>query len=79
MKRAIELYGRLKEAAGPLIEVDLPATATAADAMAALKTLLKEKAGMLEGSVLAGEESVLAAADALPKGRLAALPPVCGG
>lgn len=79
MRRTIELYGLLKEAAGPRVELDLPETATADDAMEALKKLLKDKAVLLAGCALASEDAVLSKNDALPRGRLAALPPVCGG
>lgn len=79
MKRTIELFGLLKEAAGPKIELELSDTATAAEAMTALKAVLKDKAGLLDGCALAGEDSVLSSDETLPKGRLAALPPVCGG
>ena len=80
MKRTIELYGLLKEAGGPTVEVELPDDATAADALAALKAVFKDRGGSLTGAALASEDSVLASTDRLPRsGRLAALPPVCGG
>lgn len=79
MKRTIELYGLLKEVSGPSVALELPEKATAGDVMTALKTLFKDKAGLLDGCALAGEDAVLSSTDTLPDGRLAALPPVCGG
>lgn len=78
MTRSIELYGRLREA-GACVELELPEGCSAADALAALKDKLGPKAALLEGAVLATESAVLASGDAVPEGRLAALPPVCGG
>lgn len=80
MRRAIELYGRLGEAGlGRAVTVELPASATARAAMSALRAAFGPRARLLDGCVLAGAEDVLSAGDALPRGRLAALPPVCGG
>jgi molybdopterin converting factor small subunit len=81
MKRVVELYGRLREAAPePALELELREGATAQDALEALRAALGAKAKLLEGAALATEDAVLAGKDALPKeGRLAALPPVCGG
>ena len=77
----VELYGRLRDAGveSP-VELQLPDGATAAQALAALRARLGPKGALLEGSALAGESQVLAAEERLPEsGRLAALPPVCGG
>lgn len=77
----IELYGRLREAGveSP-VELELPDGATAADALRHLKTKLGAKSSLLDGAAIAGEDAVLNAESALPKqGRIAALPPVCGG
>ena len=81
MKRAIELYGILKESGiGPTVELNLSETATAAEVLCLLKELFGHKAVLLKGAVLATETEVLAAGDPLPASqRLAALPPVCGG
>ena len=81
MKRVVELYGRLREAASePAVEVELSEGATAKDALEALRAALGAKASLLEGAALASEDAVLGSKDPLPKeGRLAALPPVCGG
>lgn len=77
MKRKIELYGRLKDAGfGSSLTVELPASATAREALALLKPVLR---GGLAGCVLASSDEILAPADKLPKGTIALLPPVCGG
>jgi molybdopterin converting factor small subunit len=74
----VELYGRLRDAgAESPVELVLKDGATAAEALAALKTKL---GGATDGAALATETRVLLAQDRLPKeGRLAALPPVSGG
>ena len=81
MKRTVELYGRLKDGGlGACVDLELRDDATVADILLVLKGLLGKNAGLLDGAALAGEEAVLAAGDALPReGRLAVLPPVCGG
>ena len=77
----VELYGRLRDAGVETpVELDLPEGATAAQALAKLREKLGERGGLMDGAAMAGEAEVLAADAALPKkGRLAALPPVCGG
>ena len=81
MKRTIELYGRLRDAnLGSTVSVELAPKATARQALAALRTALGAKASLLRGCVLANSDSVLASGEHVPKtGRLAVLPPVCGG
>ena len=80
MKRKIELYGRLKDAGhGAAINLDLPKTATARQALAELKTAFGAKASLLDGCALATDDEVLSQSDPIPTGRLAVLPPVCGG
>lgn len=80
MKRKIELYGRLRDAGlGSAVLVDLPTAVSARQALAVLRSTFGKKASLLDGCVLATDEEVLAAGDALPSGRLALLPPVCGG
>lgn len=80
MKRKIELYGRLRDAGlGAAVSVDLPESATARQALSVLKASFGRKSPLLDGCVLATDEEVLAASDELPSGRLALLPPVCGG
>lgn len=80
MTRTIELYGRLREAgAGAAVELELKEGATASQALAALREKLGPKAALLDGAVLATDAAVLTAGDSVPEGRLAALPPVCGG
>lgn len=80
MTRKIELYGRLRDAGlGSSLSVALPAHATARQALAALKAAFGRKAPLLAGCALATGDEVLAPSDALPGGRLAVLPPVCGG
>lgn len=80
MKRKIELYGRLRDAGlGSSVAVELPKAATARQALSVLKAAFGAKAPLLAGCVLAGDDEVLSASDALPQGRLALLPPVCGG
>ena len=77
MKRKIELYGRLKDAGfGSSLTVDIPASATAREALALLKPSLRRQ---LNGCVLASNDEVLSLSDDLPSGKLALLPPVCGG
>ena len=80
MKRSIELYGRLRDSGfGSSVSIELPKNATARQALAALKSSFGGKASLLTGCVLATGDEVLASSDALPGGRLALLPPVCGG
>lgn len=80
MKRKIELYGRLRDAGlGSAVSVDLAKSATARQALALLKAAFGRKAVLLDGCVLATDEEVLSSSDKLPDGRLAVLPPVCGG
>ncbi len=77
MKRKVELYGRLRDAGfGASLTVDLPPTATCREALASLKPALRQQ---LHGCVLASNDEVLSPGDTLPSGRLALLPPVCGG
>lgn len=80
MKRKLELYGRLRDAGlGDAVVVDLPEAVTSRRALSVLKAAFGKKAALLEGCVLATGDEVLSAADVLPAGRLAVLPPVCGG
>ena len=76
----IELYGRLRDAgvASP-VELEVGSKATAAEALAALRKKLGSGGALLDGAALASETHVLAGAETLPEGRLAALPPVSGG
>ena len=77
MKRKIELYGRLRDAGlGSVIAVDLPKNASARVALSVLKSSFGP---LLNGCVLASSSEVLSPAERLPSGRLALLPPVCGG
>lgn len=81
MKRRVELYGRLRDAGlGASVTLDLPPRATARLALAALKSALGRRGAQIDGCALASDTSILALNDVLPaSGRLAALPPVCGG
>lgn len=81
MKRRVELFGRLRDAGlGGHVALDLPPRATARQTLAALKAALGRRAALLAGCALATDDAVLGPSDLLPKrGRLAALPPVCGG
>jgi molybdopterin converting factor small subunit len=81
MTRKIELYGRLRDAGlGDAVSVALPPRATARQALSALRSALGRRGALLAGCALATDDEILAASDLLPKsGRLAALPPVCGG
>lgn len=80
MKRKIELYGRLRDAGlGAVVSVDLPKSATARLALSVLKTAFGRQSSLLQGCVLATGDEVLSSSDELPAGRLAVLPPVCGG
>jgi len=78
MKRKIELYGRLRDAGlGSSLVLDLPAHTSAREALSALKPSFGP---LLTGCVLASDDAVLSPNDVLPRtGRLALLPPVCGG
>ncbi len=79
-KRKIELYGRLRDSGlGHSPFFDLRDGITAGQALAAIKASFGSKAVFLNGCVLATESEILSAADRLPPGRLALLPPVCGG
>jgi molybdopterin converting factor small subunit len=66
MKARVELYGSLKEKLGAFLEVE---ASTVAEVLKKLPP----------GTALATEERVLSSDEKLPEGRLAALPPVCGG
>jgi hypothetical protein len=78
--RRIELYGRLRDLGlGPSVSVPLPANADARAAVAALKARLGARAAALSGCALATGDAVLGPRDRVPAGRLALLPPVCGG
>ncbi len=80
MKRKIELYGRLRDAGlGPFLLLELPKAATARQALSVLKSAFGAKAPLLAGCALATGDEVLSPSDKLPDGRLAVLPPVCGG
>ena len=81
MKRRVELYGRLRDAGlGASVALDLPSRATGRQALAALKLALGRREALLAGCALATDDVILALNDVLPEnGRLAALPPVCGG
>lgn len=81
MRRKIELYGRLRDAGlGDAVSLILPPKATARQALDLLKRALGRRAALLTGCALATDEAVLGPAERVPeKGRLAALPPVCGG
>jgi len=81
MKRKLELYGRLRDAGlGSSVTLDLPERSSARAALALLKSSLGPKSALLKGCVLASDEEVLSPSDAVPDdGRLAVLPPVCGG
>ena len=78
MKRKIELYGRLRDAGlGSALVLDLPAKTSAREALFVLKSSFGP---LLKGCVLASADAVLSPNDPLPSaGRLALLPPVCGG
>ena len=78
MKRTIELYGRLRDAGhGAAVSAELPAGATARQVLSALGPVL---ATNLSGCVVAAADRVLGPSERVPaKGRLAVLPPVCGG
>ena len=81
MRRRIELYGRLRDAGlGAALSVILPEKATARQVMDAVGSALGPNSSLLHGCVLADGENVLSACEQVPsKGRLAVLPPVCGG
>lgn len=80
MKRRIELYGRLREAGGSACTIDIPPRASAALVLALLKSHFARHGGAFTGCALATETDVLSPRDRVPlSGRLAALPPVCGG
>ncbi len=81
MKRCVELYGRLRDAAPePVVELELNEGATVEEAMATLRSALGAKASLLEGAALATGDAVLRGGERIPsEGRLAVLPPVCGG
>ena len=83
MRLDVSLFGPLRPSApGSVVRLDLPEGASARDARAALAAALGAAAApLLERSVLATEEEVLAEDAPLPAGTrsLAILPPVCGG
>lgn len=81
MKVRVELYGRLREAGlGESVELDIGPGARASGIIEGLVLLLGQKGDRLEGAAVATETEVLSGASPVPlKGRLAVLPPVCGG
>lgn len=80
-KRRVELYGRLRDLGfGNAVLIDIDHSFSARLLLSSLSSLLGSKPSVLKGCVLATEDSVLSPNDAVPKhGRLAILPPVCGG
>ncbi len=81
MKRVFELYGRLRDAGfGDHLGIELAQSATAAEAFSALRKIFALQSPLIDGAALATETEVLSPQDRLPPtGRLAVLPPVCGG
>ena len=81
MNRRVELYGRLRDSGhGDHVMIELPPGATARQALTALKKALGSRGDLVNGCSLATEENVLLQNEIIPTtGRLAALPPVCGG
>lgn len=81
MRIRVELYGRLSEAGlGRSVELELTGEPRAEEFLKALALRLGPQADILEGAVLANESEVLEASRPIPfHGRLAVLPPVCGG
>lgn len=80
MTLRVELYGRLGEALGQELRLDFARRPRAREVLQALAGRLGDRGSLLEGAALASEEEVLGAEDLAPlSGRLAALPPVCGG
>jgi hypothetical protein len=81
-ERRIELFGRLRDAGlGEAVLMDVTTFVSANQLLKAMeKRFFSSKPGVLKGCVLASEDAVLSASDRIPKsGRLAVLPPVCGG
>lgn len=77
MKLRLQLYGALSDAGlGRVVALDVAPDATARQVLAALE---KRLAGRLGRAVLATDREVLAADSRVGRGRLAVLPPVCGG
>jgi molybdopterin converting factor small subunit len=81
LNRRVELYGRLRDSGhGDHVMIELSPNATARQALEALKKALGRRGALVKGCCLATEGDVLLPDDIIPKtGRLAALPPVCGG
>ncbi len=81
MKRRVELYGRLRDSGlAHVVSLELPPRATGRDLLAVLKSSLGRRGALLDGCAVATDRLILASNDVLPaKGRLAVLPPVCGG
>lgn len=79
MKRAVSLYGRLRDAGhGNHLIVDVPSTATAKHVLSAVSAVLGP--GQIKGCVVATNDSILSSSSKIPsRGTLALLPPVCGG
>lgn len=77
----VELYGRLREVGlGEIVELELGKNPKAFEVLAALARRMGSKAELLQGAALATESEILASQAPVPgTGRLAALPPVCGG
>lgn len=81
MKVRVELYGRLSEAGlGKSVELKLRGKPKSRELLEALAARLGPQARLLQGAALATERELLGASDPIPsRGRLAVLPPVCGG
>ena len=81
MTRSVELYGRLREAGlGGRVTVEVARGARAREVLAAVAARLGAGAALLDGAALATDREVLAPSRRVPaRGRLAVLPPVCGG
>lgn len=76
----VELYGRLKEQLGETLELEVPADLRADELLSRLARQMGRRGRFLQGSVLATENEILEGTMPVPaSGRLALLPPVCGG
>ena len=76
----VELYGRLREAGlGDEIKLQFARRPKACEVIEELKRRLGKNGEILKGSALASQTAVLQLSQRIPTGRLAVLPPVCGG
>ena len=80
MTHTVHLFARLRDLAGPVVALDLPAGATVADLRRVIADAHPAVASLLAVSRVAVNHEFAADVDAIPDGaELAVIPPVSGG